>query len=205
MDEKPMARRTLEVTLELIDENGGLAGVDLRKVSRALGCAHTNIYNYFDNYPDLLWHVLVEAVERLVNHTKTAMAKTRPGRDAFRVFIGSQIDFAQAHPGWYRFIWMEPLPGAPREDLVPKLARPADDFARHLAALAPAGTPAKTIARAAEIVHGFLHGVLSRLVAGRYIQGADPGLRAKTIADAELVFQLLCAETKQSKKGMKRP
>lgn len=204
MSEKPMTRRTLEVTLELIDENQGLAGVDLRKISRALGCAHTNIYNYFDNYPDLLWHALVEAVERLVNYTEMEMAKTRGKRDAFRVFIGSQIDFAQAHPGWYRFIWMEPLPGAPREDLVPKLARPAVDFARHLTAIAPAAVPAKTIARAADIVHGYLHGVLSRLVAGRYIQGVDPELRKKIIADAELVFQLLCAETTSSKKGTKR-
>ncbi|NLH47875.1 MAG: TetR/AcrR family transcriptional regulator [Myxococcales bacterium] len=204
MSEKPMARRILEVTLELIDENHGLTGVDLRKISRALGCAHTNIYNYFDSYPDLLWHTLVEAVERLVNHTEMEMAKTRRKRDAFRVFIGSQIDFAQAHPGWYRFIWMEPLPGAPRENLVPKLAQPAADFARHLAAIAPAAVPATAIARAADIVHGYLHGVLSRLVAGRYIQGVGPELREKIIADAELVFQLLCAETTSSKKGTKR-
>ena len=113
MKDKPMARRYIEATLALIDESHGITGVDLRKVSRSLGCAHTNIYNYFDSYADLLWHVLVEVMERLMDHTKKETAGIYDKRQAFRVFIGSQIDFALSHPGWYRFLWMDPLKGKP--------------------------------------------------------------------------------------------
>lgn len=194
MKEKAMARRYLEATLDLIDESRGLSGVDLRKVSRALGCAHTNLYNYFDSFADLLWHVLVEAIERLMDHTSKEMTALPDKQHSFRVFIGSQVDFALAHPGWYRFIWMDPLKGKPSEDLVPKLLQPAVEFARYLAGFAPGSLPAPTVARAADIVHGFLHGALSRLVAGRYAQGITEDLREKIISDAEFIFQLLCNE-----------
>lgn len=203
MKDKPMARRYLETTLELIDENHGVTGVDLRKVSRSLGCAHTNIYNYFDNYADLLWHALVEVVERLMEHTKKETAGIHDKRSAFRIFIGSQVDFALAHPGWYRFLWMDPLKGEPSEDLIPKLTQPAIEFARYLASFAPDSVPGPTIARAADIVHGLVHGTLSRMVAGRYAFPTSDQ-REKIIADAELVFELLCSENSNSPKGTEK-
>jgi AcrR family transcriptional regulator len=196
--EKPMARRYIEAALESIDRNRSLDGADLRKVSRSLGCAHTNLYNYFGSLDDLLWRALVEAVERLMEHTRQAMAGAAGREEAFRVFIGSQVDFARAHPGWYRFIWMDPLKGEPAAELVPRLARPGVEFARYLAGFAPRSLPPEAAARAADIIHGYLHGALSRMVAGRYVEGEPAHFRETLIANAQLVFEMLCAARKQS-------
>jgi len=34
----------------VIDKEEGLRGVNLRKIAREIGCAHTNAYNYFDSF-----------------------------------------------------------------------------------------------------------------------------------------------------------
>ena len=37
-------------TLALIREKGGSKNVNLREISKRVGCAHTNAYNYFDGF-----------------------------------------------------------------------------------------------------------------------------------------------------------
>lgn len=185
-----MARRYVEAALAEVDRTGGLQGLNLREVSRALGCAHTNAYNYFGGLGDLVWHALVEALDRLMAHTLDAMA--RAGREqAFEAFIGSQVDFALAHPGWYRLIWLEPLPGAPPAPLRPLLERPRARFAELLAGLAPARLPAARAGEVAELVHGYLHGALCKAISGRD-PGATPArVRRRVVAAARELLELL--------------
>ena len=55
-----MARKNLtregiiEATMALIDEKGSSSNVNFREIARALGCAHTSLYNLFPSYSELL-------------------------------------------------------------------------------------------------------------------------------------------------------
>ena len=44
----------VETALALINEEGSSSKVNLREIARRLGCAHTNIYNYYPSLDELL-------------------------------------------------------------------------------------------------------------------------------------------------------
>ena len=48
------AEQIVDHALALIAEKGTSRDVNLREISRRVGCAHTNIYNYFASLQDLL-------------------------------------------------------------------------------------------------------------------------------------------------------
>lgn len=193
-----MRHRFVAEALARIDATGGVRGVNLRELARALGCAHTNAYNYFESLDELLWHALVAAVEQLIAHTEAAMAR-RGGR-TLSTFIGSQVDFALAHPGWYRLVWLEVLPGAPPAELLPLLRRPPALFAEILAGLAPMRLTRRQADDAAELVHTYLHGALCKAVAGRAGRAGRAGapdrgaLRRRVTRDAGRLLELASRE-----------
>jgi AcrR family transcriptional regulator len=169
------ARRLAELTLSLIERTGGLRQVNLREVARLANCSHTNVYNYFGSFEDLLWATLDLAIERLVAHTESAMeGQTRP-EGMFRVFIDSQVEFALSHPGCYRFIWLEGLSGTPPAQVAERIQRTSRLFAETVRnTVAPTAKPA-TVERAARIIHGYLHGEICKLICARLVgpMGAD--------------------------------
>jgi AcrR family transcriptional regulator len=202
-----MARRYVDAALEHIDKEGGAGGLNLRKLSRDIGCAHTNAYNYFANSDELVWHSLVGALARLMQHTREAMAQvgTDPGA-RLEAFVGSQVEFAMAHPGWYRLIWLDPLPGKPPSELVPALHEPRAVFAEIVATLAPSALGPEQARHLADILHNYLHGALSKLVADRIPSGPPVEPATGIIADARLLLGLLSKEfrsarSSRSKKG----
>ena len=116
----PTSERLIEITVNLIDENGGLQGVNLRKIAKLAGCAHTNVYNYFQNFEGLLWAALERILKRWLQYTEEqeqGSPDLEPDTFLARA-IASQLDFALEHSGWYRFIWLEPLSGSPPPEVM---------------------------------------------------------------------------------------
>lgn len=95
-------------TLELIEEKQSIQKINLRKIAKELNCAHTNLYNYFSNYNDLLWNALAQAI-KIMNQaifTEKSLEK----------IIDSFIQFSIEHKGLYRLIWYERIDGeVPKE------------------------------------------------------------------------------------------
>ena len=58
------ADRFIDETLELIAEKGGSQEVNLREIARRIGCAHTNAYNYFVSFDELLWAAFRRGLKR---------------------------------------------------------------------------------------------------------------------------------------------
>ena len=96
-------------TLELIAEEGGSLSVNLRAISRRMGCAHTNVYNYFASYGDLLWAAFRRAL-RVYGEYLIARPRRRPGRPPSTCdrAIANLASFPQQNPGLYRFIGSDP-------------------------------------------------------------------------------------------------
>lgn len=94
----------VEAMLELISEKGGLTGVNLRMVSKRIGCAHTNAYNYFDGYDGLIFAAYDRALVLYGLAVTKGLDEIEDGGQYFLSFIKNIITFALENPGYYRFI-----------------------------------------------------------------------------------------------------
>lgn len=108
----------VETALELIRDNNNLGGLNFREVARTLGCAHTNLYNYFSSYNDLLWEahaavqeIFMEMLTEKLTAVDTAELKLA---NVFETFIEMYID----NKGWFRLAWHEYIEGErPQKDI----------------------------------------------------------------------------------------
>lgn len=102
--ENAMYTKFVDAMLSLILEKGGLKEVNLRMVSKQVGCAHTNAYNYFENFDALIF----AAYDSVLIHYGRAVSKDLDAlQDAnllFIQFIDNIVSFATEYPGYYRFI-----------------------------------------------------------------------------------------------------
>jgi len=170
----------IDAVLSMLDEGINLRELNLRKVAKRVGCAHTNAYNYFINYEELLWWCLREALERM-----TAMVD--PEHDDLTAVY---VDFALKHPAWYRLIWLDPLSGQPPKGVAEYLDVPAQIYTRWITVRAGSKVSEDALEKKASIFHGYLHGELSAITAGR-LTGPKKKLKERVLSGAELLFGLL--------------
>ncbi len=97
-------KKYVETMLELILEKGGLTDVNLRMVSKRIGCAHTNAYNYFDGYEGLIYAAYDRALVLYGEAVVKGLDEIEDGGAYFLTFINNIIQFALDNPGYYRFI-----------------------------------------------------------------------------------------------------
>lgn len=103
-------------TLELIEIKQSIQKINLRKIAKELNCAHTNLYNYFSSYNDLLWNALAQAI-KLMNEkifTEKSLEK----------IIDSFLQFSIDHKGLYRLIWYEKIDGEVPDEIRNLLLEP---------------------------------------------------------------------------------
>jgi AcrR family transcriptional regulator len=184
--------RYVEEALAMIDRAGSSYGVNLREIARALGCAHTNAYNYFDDLDDLLAHALVRAIEKQYEHSERAV--TRAGRAPQRrlgALIDSQIEFALAHPGWYSFIWLEPLRREPLPRALSVMAQAGEGLMQLVDEASDRSLSARRARQIAEDLHTWLHGALVKAVTGRVRSAAPADIRRDIATGARRVCREL--------------
>ena len=99
-----MYNKYVDAMLELILEKGGLTDVNLRMVSKRIGCAHTNAYNYFEGYDGLIYAAYDKALILYGQAVVEGLDELEDGGAYFLAFIGNIIKFALENPGYYRFI-----------------------------------------------------------------------------------------------------
>jgi len=178
-------------TLDLILENGGCRGVNLRAIAARAGCAHTNAYNYFDSLEDLFWAAVLRAVELQLADAARLEQTPAAAADPLRDFLAGQVAFAQAHPGLYRLFWLESLDGAPPPAVLQRLGEARALWVRHLGGRLEQLRSRTDPAWAGQIVHGYFHGEVCKLIGRRAFvpKSADDRDRivAHTLALTDLV------------------
>jgi AcrR family transcriptional regulator len=107
--EKNMYDKFVDTMLELILEKGGLTGVNLRLVSKKIGCAHTNAYNYFDGFDGLIFAAYDRALDLYGSAVIQDLKATSNGKACFLKFVENIVEFALENPGYYRFIGSDPF------------------------------------------------------------------------------------------------
>ena len=108
----------VETTLNLIWDKNDLRGLNLRQIARTLGCAHTNLYNYFPSYSDLLWetHMAIQRIfmEMLIQKIN----KARKPEEKLTSFFQAFGEMYLKNKGWFWLSWHENIDGnRPQKDV----------------------------------------------------------------------------------------
>ncbi|MFP4364140.1 MAG: TetR/AcrR family transcriptional regulator [Spirochaetia bacterium] len=186
----PTREQFIETALSQIDKSTGLRDLNLRKVAKAVGCAHTNVYNYFSSFDDLLWYALRDVLKKMIGFS----AHTLEENAGFADFVESHIDFALGHKGWYRFIWIDRLSGEPPAEVYEYFSVPANQFLEKVASAARKRTDDEYVKKAAEILHGYLHGKLCILVSDREDSTDRNAVKKDIVSGITLLFSSLFPE-----------
>ncbi|GAP15870.1 transcriptional regulator [Longilinea arvoryzae] len=185
----------IQATLELIQEKESASRVNLRAVARALGCAHTNIYNYFDDFDDLLWAALDTAGDRFIADVTAGVKSTRETTTSLNRFFAGIIDFYLVHKGWLRLFWADPLKG-PRpvesaalgEKRVASLALLFGDAVQETCGINLPQTEAYHLLHE---VHCYLYGEMSINISGRGLIPEENAFRAHLLQECLTLTDLL--------------
>lgn len=185
------AERILDVTVRLIDEKNGLHQVNLRQIAQVAGCAHTNVYNYFENFEGLLWAAFARILDLWWRYVQDHFHADLPESERLLDFTAAHIDFALEHAGWYRCIWLDPLFGKAPSEIMTRLHSLRNQFIDLM--MQASGKPL-TVEQANQfevVLHGYLHGEICKLVTGRISGSHQQAYRTQILSNVQHLFQLL--------------
>ena len=189
----PTADRYIEATLELISERGGSTQVNLREISRQIGCAHTNAYNYFDNREDLLWHALRRALQQYANSMTDGLDESESLYEFFNRFIRNIVEWPIQNPGLHRFISSDPMePDQIPKDIIENVVLLKTWIEQVLKALTDNQIDTKNLDSLVNIMLGYLDGEIFNLINGRVLPGED--IANRVVKNLECLFTLLTAK-----------
>jgi len=108
----------INTALELIQHKSDVHGVNLREIARTLGCAHTNLYNYFSSYNDLLWETRATLQELFAETVNTKLEAADSTEQKLTGLFETFIEMYTNNKGWFRLAWHEQIAGErPQRDI----------------------------------------------------------------------------------------
>lgn len=189
----PTAKRFIDTTLELIAEKGGSQGVNLREVARRMGCAHTNVYNYFSSFDELLWATFRRVLDDYEGHLFSGADDSLTGDELLEKLITSLVDYPQQHPGWYRFIGSDPISaGDFPADILDKVVEMKQRLLATFRRCAPITDPAVSD-EACNIIYAYIDGETFNLINERVVPGED--VAGRIVSNSLRLFEVLTTAT----------
>jgi AcrR family transcriptional regulator len=190
----PSAERYIEETLAMIVETGGSRNVNLRAISRRVGCAHTNVYNYFSSLEDLLWAAFRRALGIYAAAIVEGLDDSLSGHAYFRRLTGNLVGFAVDQPGLYRFVGSDPLdPARIPDDILETVGGLKGFYIQAIFCLCDGRLERDEAEEMANILLAYLDGEVFNLINGRVLPEED--IVGRVLDNAERLFTLLSAST----------
>ena len=181
----------LENTLHLIHENGGIKDVTLRDIAKKTGCAHTNLYNYFDSLDDIFWEALGQVLLKMMDYSEKRIDTKTDSEETLYLILSNIIDFSMDYPGWYKLIWSETIGGNPSAEVVEILHTPGKEFNAVIMRASNNKISEKKASFIGDILHGYLHGEVSKWIYNRsFIEGKDE-TKTKIISNLKELYKVL--------------
>ncbi len=169
--------------VKILNEEGTSERVSFREIARRIGCNHTNLYNYFKNLDDLRNRCLIQVAQnlrkKLVPHDSSQPPDTELSR-----FVFSLVEWANSHPGIYRFLWLDSVSTDAVESVFSVLPRPEYTITPLLERMAAKPISSKKINQIAVILHSFVHGEIAKSLCLRNLTAT--ALLAKRVSDDAL-------------------
>jgi len=186
----PTAERFIIEAMGLIEEKNGSIGVNLREISKRVGCAHTNAYNYFESFADLMWYAFDRTLEKYLNTIITGLDNKLSGYQYFKKLVNNLLRFALENPGLYRFISSDPLDikNIP-EDVLQKVTKMKYYFIEVITMLTRNRIPKKDAENVANIILSYLDGETFNLINERYLP--EDKIEKRIVSNTILLFSKL--------------
>jgi AcrR family transcriptional regulator len=196
---KPISReQIIEMTLELLRNRSEVQSLNLREIARALGCAHTNLYNYFPSYPQLLWEAHAACVERMSEQIGTVAAAALAPKYRLQAFFYAVVRVYLENTGWFRLAWLEYLkePRPESNELAVTAAREMMNRAVAQIWLEMTGLPAPPgkLEETVHFVHCYLIGEISNYISGRRLIEEEEAFCRSVVRQAVRCTVLLLRE-----------
>lgn len=105
--------RLIAATLAAIEEHKSLRSLSLRRIAKAAGCSHVNVYHHADGLNGLLWLAYIRVLGQFTQYALDALddGKRNNKGNFCRRTAEALLRFARDHEGLYRLLWFEDLPG----------------------------------------------------------------------------------------------
>lgn len=160
------AEKIIETAITLMVEQGPNA-ISFRSVARSLGCAHTNIYNFFKDSDTLFRACGLTILHILDTQLKECQINASTRDERLRSLYSTYITFYLDHPGWYQLIWTYPAQlknsDQSQKELLATIRSSVALFAKNF-------KECRSLAQAhhlLHIIHAYLLGEVSIYFAGR--------------------------------------
>lgn len=180
----------LETTLSLIDKNEGIKDVTLRDIAKKIGCAHTNLYNYFSSLDEIFWEALGQVLLMMMDYSSSGLSNEKDDEGRFFLILSNLIDFSMMHPGWYRFIWFESIGGNPSPEIAKILHKPGEGFSE-LIKLGNSNISDEKANLIGDILHSYLHGELCKWINNRSFISREEETKAMILLNLRHLYKLL--------------
>ena len=180
----------LETTLSLIDKNEGIKNVTLRDIAKKVGCAHTNLYNYFSSLDEIFWEALGKVLIIMMDCSSNGLSNKKDDEEKFFLILSNLIDFSMEHPGWYRFIWFESIGGNPSHEVTKILKKPGEGFS-DLIKVNNKNISSEKASYIGSILHSYLHGELCKWINNRSFINTIEETKAIILSNLKYLYKLL--------------
>lgn len=180
----------LEKTLALIDERKGIKDVTLRDIAKKVGCAHTNLYNYFESLDDIFWEALGDVLNKMMEFSVEGLDNKKDTEEGLNMILSRLIDFSVNHPGWYRLIWLDSLSGTPSLEIMEILKTPSVRFEGFIKA-AIGETKQERASSIANIMLCYLHGELCIWLNDRSLADDKENAKQRILLNLQKIYRQL--------------
>lgn len=192
MEKKTVTREMIvETAAYMLEENGGIKSVTLREIAKRLGCAHTNLYNYFDSLTEIYWEMAGWILSKMISDLKDREQKEGvPEGSIFRL-LSHFADFSIDHPGWYQFLWLEALVGEPSQHVIEILKRPTDYICDSVRMTAGVEIPEEKVVQISDIMFSYSYGEISTWIHHRTSNDSRGAFQKRIDTNLHLIYSLM--------------
>ncbi len=185
----------VNVTLALIRDQENIHSVNLREIARVLGCAHTNLYNYFADFDAILWAALDTILIKSTEFILSGMNEVEDPQAKLQLFYERLIDYYLQNKGWFRLFWMEKLRGERTESNIQLTATVVGEYVIMLAELFKEIYGVKLTNQQTmyvfHTVHSYMNGEISIFIAGRGLISGEEEFKKYLLRECLKVSKLL--------------
>ncbi len=186
--------QVIETAVELMKDRDNLNSLNLREIARTLGCAHTNLYNYFSSYNDLLWetHAAIQVIfmRMITDRINEATTAEKRLTNFFKAFVDMYMD----NKGWFRLAWHEYIEGdRPQSDVEATAAanKMVNYYISDIWNELYGEYPERDLAeRILHNTHCYIVGEISNYLLGRGLIKDEKQLRSYIVQEAICMFRL---------------
>jgi AcrR family transcriptional regulator len=97
----------IETALDLMKDRSDIRSINLREIARTLGCAHTNLYNYFPSFNDLLWEAHIAIQKKIISELYVKLTEMPDNSQKLQCLFSTLAGEYLEHRGWFRLAWLD--------------------------------------------------------------------------------------------------